>query len=246
MNRSSQHEAVVLRHKPFGESHALVDLLSPQLGLYQAVAYGVRSRRGSLRGKVVPFARGRAFLYRNPRQERYKLSDFDPHAYLHAAHTDLGVYYHASLWAEVVVRTYASGDRSEAAYALLCDGYTTLAELVRTDAVTLVACSAVVLWRYLDLLGLRPTIPPDSAAGGYYVPDESEIVASAGGHVGAIALTAEALRFLRSTESGSVAEVIATAPDRPALAGVRRVVLNALQAAIGAPLHTPRVGRGYV
>ena len=246
MNRSSQHEAVVLRCRPFGESHALLDLLSPRLGLYQAVAYGVRSRHGSLRGKVVPFARGRAFLYRDPRRERYKLSDFDPHAYLHAAHTDLGVYYHASLWAEVVVRTYASGDQGEVVYALLCGGYTALAGLDRTDAVTLVACSAVVLWRYLDILGLRPTVSLNSGVDGYYVPNESTIVASDSGRIGAIPLTAEALRFLRSADSGSIAEATAIAPGKPALAGVRRVVLTALQAAIGAPLNTLRVGRGYV
>lgn len=246
MNRSSQHEAVVLRHRPFGESHALLDLLSPELGLYQAVAYGARSRRGSLRGKVVPFARGHAYLYRDPRQERYKLSDFDPQAYLHAAHADLGIYYHASLWAEVIVRTHASGDQGEAVYALVCDGYGALAELTRPEPATLVALSAIVLWRYLDLLGLRQAISPHYANGGYYVPDEFSMVESDAGHVGAIYLSAEALQFLRAADVGTVAEAAATAPGRPALAGVRHVVLAALQAAIGAPLNTVRVGRGYV
>ena len=49
VNRSSQQLAIVLRISPFGESHALVDLLTPEEGLLPAVAYGLRSRRSSLR-----------------------------------------------------------------------------------------------------------------------------------------------------------------------------------------------------
>ncbi|MCG8479854.1 MAG: recombination protein O N-terminal domain-containing protein, partial [Spirochaetales bacterium] len=111
MNRSSQQSAIVLAIRSFGESHAMVDLLTMGEGLVPAVAYGLRSRRSSLRGKVVPFARGVAWLYRDPRQERSKITDFEVERYAVELQHDLSAYYHASLWAEVVWRTHAAGGR---------------------------------------------------------------------------------------------------------------------------------------
>jgi recombinational DNA repair protein (RecF pathway) len=99
VNRSSQLSALVLRITPFGESHAMVDLLTPEEGLLPAVAYGIRSRRSSLRGKVVPFARGTAWLYRDPRQDRSKITDFDVDRYALDLSSDLTSFYHANLWA---------------------------------------------------------------------------------------------------------------------------------------------------
>lgn len=110
MNRNSQHLATILRIAPFGDTHAVVDLLVPERGVLSCVAYGLRSRRSSLRGRLMPFARGTAYLYTDPRREMPKIVDFDGTRYVTAVQGNLAAYYHGTLWAEVVWRTLASGD----------------------------------------------------------------------------------------------------------------------------------------
>ena len=123
MERSRQHEALVLKLTPFGESHATAHLLTAEGTMLRAAVYGVRSARGSLRGKVEPFARGTAYLYYNPPKDAYKVLDFDVIDYHLGVRADLGAMYAANLFAEIVLTSYASGDEP-AVFALIAEAFT--------------------------------------------------------------------------------------------------------------------------
>jgi hypothetical protein len=88
-------------------------MLTRSSGLIHAVAYGARSARGSLRGKVVPFAAGTAYLYHQPNRDAFKITDYDVEEYHLHLQEDLRAYYAASVVSEVVWRTYAGGDDME-------------------------------------------------------------------------------------------------------------------------------------
>ena len=261
VNRSSQQEALVLRVRPFGESHASVDLLGAEDGLIPAVAYGLRSRRSSLRGKVVPFARGEAWLYRDPRQERSKINDFAVDRYALDLQHDLTAYYHASLWAELAWRSHASGDTGAAAFQLLAEGLDLLQGIGLPERALTVSPEARarqvglgVLWRYLALLGMQPDLDYcvvserafRSQEVRFYHSAEGGLVASEWSGPGMPQLPLRGVAFLRAAEERELAILTARALDQETLLGVRSVVLAAVQAAAEGVLNTLDVAGGFL
>ncbi|MDA3951615.1 MAG: DNA repair protein RecO [Spirochaeta sp.] len=218
MNRSSQQSAIVIRISPFGEHHAMVDLLTAEAGLLPAVAYGIRSRRSSLRGKVVPFARGTAWLYRDPRQDRSKITDFDVERYALNISADLDAYYEASLWAEVVWRSHASGEVGDEVFQLIATALT----LLDDDPSGAGVLGTIVLWRYLGVMGLQPD-PRE-------MPELDHV---------------EAEFLLRASRPDlSLQEVRVAVPPPSAERRARRLVIAAIQDAISVPLNALKVSAG--
>lgn len=215
VDRSSQHSAIVIRVSPFGEHHAMVDLLTPGQGLLPSVAYGLRGRRSSLRGKVVPFARGTAWLYRDPRQERSKITDFDVERYALNLSANLDAYYEASLWAEVIWRSHASGDGGDEVFAL----FGTALDLLDDAPGDASVLGSVVLWRYLEIMGLQP----DEAD----IPDTDP----------------RAVRYLNHVSRGTL-EIPRLNLSERFLQYVRRFVVAGIQDALGVPLNTLKVSGG--
>lgn len=188
----------------------MVDLLTPESGLLPAVAYGIRGRRSSLRGKVIPFARGTAWLYRDPRQERSKITDFDVARYSLNVVNDLDAYYEASLWAEVVWRSHASGDHGDEVFRLIDEALT----LLDSDPTTAGVLGTVVLWRYLSIMGVQP--------------EPGDIDELYGGVV----------RFLTAAQQRPTSEILAVGLPEASRLQARRVVIAAIQDAIDVPLKT--------
>lgn len=218
VNRSSQQSAIVIRISPFGEHHAMVDLLTAEAGLLPAVAYGIRSRRSSLRGKIVPFARGTVWLYRDPRQDRSKITDFDVERYALNISADLDAYYEASLWAEVVWRSHASGEVGDEVYRLIA----TALSLLDDEPGAAGALGTVVLWRYLGVMGLQP--------------DPREI----------LELNTDVAAFLTraSHPEASLHELRSSVPSPEGERRARRLVIAAIQDAISVPLNALKVSAG--
>lgn len=269
MNRSSQHQAIILRVTPLGDTHATADLLTPEEGLLRATVYGLRGKRSSLRGLVVPFARGTAWFYRDPRRETVKLNDFSVERYALVLQSDLRAYYHASLYAEVLWRSHASGDGGAESYRLIGEALDLL-EANSTPSVpgeTLPAgapprrdeawyrrLTILVLWRYLAVLGLQPDLCSSEHGGRalgaeerrFYDIRESVVVGEEWADPGMIELPPGAVRFLKRAEGASLAQAVTVQLAPAALAALRTVVLAAVQEAIHVPLNTIRVAGGWI
>ena len=216
VNRSSQLSAIVIRITPFGEHHAMVDLLTDSTGLTPTVAYGLRGKRSSLRGKIVPFARGTAWLYRDPRQDRGKITDFSVDRYALNITGDLDAYYEASLWAEVAWRSHGSGDFGGEAFTLIAAALELLDDHPEESA----HLGTVVLWRYLAVMGLQPD--PAMARG----------------------LDAGGIRFLSETARRPIAETRTIGLPEESRGRLRRFVVAAIRDAVEAPLNTLKVSAG--
>ncbi|POR01799.1 hypothetical protein AU468_07540 [Alkalispirochaeta sphaeroplastigenens] len=190
-----------MRIAPVGESHGAVDFLSPREGLLRGMAYGLRSRKSSLRGRVLPFARGTIYLYRDPRRDTAKITDFDGSFYP-SFQEDLTAYSHGSLWAEVVWKTFASGGEGQEVFDLLARGYALLekgvrhrelptreipagrpgpakssgagtpAEATASPRAAVQLLSMLLLWRYLTCLGVRPPLEICAASDQAIAPGE--------------------------------------------------------------------------
>lgn len=257
MNRSSQHPAIVLRISPLGETNATVDMLTPDEGLLRVTAYGLRGRRSSLRGSVVPFVRGTAWLYRDPRREAAKLTDFSVERYASELQNDLRAYYHASLYAEVLWRSHASGDGGAESFALMAEaldllegssvaGATSVPGANRRDEAWFRRLTILVLWRYLAILGSQPDLSVSNDQRRFYDAHESTVVAEDWSDPGMIELPVGAVRFLERAGRESLALGTEVQLATESLAALRSVVLTAVQEAIHVPLNTLRVAGTWI
>ncbi|MFW5693760.1 MAG: DNA repair protein RecO [Alkalispirochaeta sp.] len=254
VNRSSQHVALVLRLSPFGESHAMVDLLVPEEGVVPAVAYGLRSRRSSLRGKIVPFARGQVWLYRDPRQDRSKITDFDVERYALELQNNLTAFYHANLWAELIWRTHAAGDAGTAAFELLSEGLDLIQQPGPAADARARQIGLGVLWRYLSILGVQPELdycvaserPFQPRESRYYQPGDGGLVTAEWAGPATLQLPPQGAAFLRAANERGLAILTARILEPEIVSRVRAVVLAAIQDAVEAELNTVRVAGGLL
>lgn len=234
-----------MRIAPAGESHGAVDFLSPREGVSRAMAYGLRSRRSSLRGKVVPFARGTIYLYRDPRRDTAKITDFDGSHYP-SIQENLTAYSHGSLWAEVVWRTFASGGGDQEAFDLLSRGYLLLEEQAPRGRASMQLLSMLLLWRYLALLGVRPPLEICAASEKAIQPEEDRFYDRREGTIfsrewaaaGGLPVPSGTARLLMASEQVSLERASRFPVTAATLEATRRFVTAAVQDAVQYPLKT--------
>ncbi len=145
--------AVVLRTRRVGDYDKIISVLTPGMGTIQATVFGAYRSRSRLSGTTEPFNALRLFLYHEPVKQRYKVTDAELYRCFEQTRTDLDRYYIVSLWAEVLLSSYAGGDDSARIYRLL------LAALTQIDSVSAEAVGYVsfqFLWRYIRLAGFIP------------------------------------------------------------------------------------------
>jgi DNA repair protein RecO (recombination protein O) len=141
----------VLRTRRIGEIHKGVTLLSENLGLIQAMAHGAYSERGSLKGVTDPFCLGRFYLYHDPVNSRWKITDVDVESFFGGIRENIRKVYAFSLWAETIMKSY--GGDHERIYSLLACCLKALDSAPDNGVVHLVV---QFIWRYLGIAGLRP------------------------------------------------------------------------------------------
>lgn len=153
MNRHVSTQAVVLKSVRMGEMHRLVTLLSPELGVFQAAAFGARKGSGKLTGLLEPFSSGTLYVYHNPVKQQYKIEDMNVDEFREGIRNSLRHVYAASFFAELVMKSYGSGGEHESSYRLLLSLYDALCTQEDLDPILIQGC-----WRFLAILGLTPDV----------------------------------------------------------------------------------------
>ncbi len=170
MNRHIQSDALILKSTRMGDTHRIIVLFSPELGIVRAAAFGSRKGTGKLSGLVSPFISGRFFLYHNPMKDQYKIEDVRPIAFREYLQKDIVKLYTASFFAEVVLKTHSSGGDNLLVYELV----TALLDLQEQDIdheyLLIQGC-----WRLLNMFGLRPDLQECASCGETFGDDMSWI-----------------------------------------------------------------------
>ncbi|MDD2296525.1 MAG: DNA repair protein RecO [Sphaerochaetaceae bacterium] len=150
MERNLTCEAVILANKRWGDLHRLVTLLSPTLGLFEAVVYG--AQKGKLAGGIEPFSMGTFYVYNNRPKKGYTLKDVDPIIMHGGIKGELANFYTASALSEIAMRMHG-GDFSEL-YTLLRSC------LLVLDSATIDPRRLLILyiWRCVRIMGLEPDL----------------------------------------------------------------------------------------
>ncbi len=242
MARNVKTEGLILKNTRFGEIHKSVTLLSPDLGVLNAIAHGSYKGKSKLGGVTEVFSRSLISLYHNPVSSSYKITEVEPISYYDSLRTDLEKFYIASLWSEMVLRTYAGGGDFGEVYGLCCDAMELLDRSpVKRNDVTL----ALFLFEYVDLLGYLPDFSFCARCGRkleevseWYVGDGGSIYCRRCACDGLPVLTVGARRCLAYARGKPVDQKLKVDLDTASGRELKRAMLTIAQHVIGGPLKT--------
>ena len=250
MYRSISTQAIVIRRERYGEFHKSLSLLTADLGLIAATAYGAYKMHSSLRMGSEPFTWARVTLYHNPVKRSYKVTDLDVRESFAGLQSDLSRLAAASLWAEVVQKSYGAGEVSGMLFQLFLD---CLRLLDASDARREQYVTIQFLWRFLSLAGYRPDIAACDACGAalgearpayYSVPSNAVLCPPCGGHLEDV-LPAGSLRYLDASLARPIDEAVDITMEAAGLRALRDTLPRMVQSVLEGELASLRwVGAG--
>jgi DNA repair protein RecO (recombination protein O) len=251
MSRHSSFQAIVLKADRFGEMHKRVRMLSDDRGLVEAIAYGGYSQKGKLRGVTDFLCAGTCYLYTDPVKESSKITDFDVSEYFEGVKQHLTRFYTASLWAEVIISSYAGGERSELLHRELLRF---LRELEQSSETRAELVSIQFVWRYLGFLGIRPDLESCGNCGRTvrerepirYSQVDGAFVCAECGSEKQRALPGHAARYLLTTQRMRPDRALELSLDDTGRRSTKNVLYALLEHSLERELKTLRAGRGIL
>ncbi len=250
MNRNSATDVIILKNSRIGDIHKGVTMLTPQQGLLSAIAHGAYSQKGKLRGVTNPFCYGHCYLYTDPVKKSIKITDLSVNDFFSGLRESVTRFYSASLWAELVLKTFGGGAESDRLFTLLLDALRAL-----DSAADFRPVSIQFLWRYLETAGLQPELGvcADCGAGlaadsrRYYEPRQTGFVCASCAQPGTVtALGRAAADYLQYSGRLEFSAALKIGLDDAALQNARSVLYRLIQDVAETPLNTLRIGGGIL
>jgi DNA repair protein RecO len=241
MYRSISTQAIVIRRERFGEFHKSLWLLTADLGLISAAAYGAYKSQSRLRLGSEPFTWSAARLYHNPVRKSYKVTELEIHASFEGLQGDLCRLAAASLWAEVVQKSFGAGELTGALFGLFRDS---LQILEHADPAQESYVTMQFLWRFLALAGYQPDIRFCDSCGAalaergpaWYAPRSHALLCAAcGAHMG-LPLPQGAVRYLGATQDMPLGTAVSISMETASRAALRDTLLGMVQSVLEGPL----------
>ena len=214
--RSQRVDAVILRHKDWGEADRLLVLYTLELGKVRAVAKGVRKLRSRKAGHLEPFSRTVLLLARG--KELWIVTQAEMKEPFQPIREDLVRTAYASYVIELLDRfTYEEG-KNTGVFRLLA---ATLDRIAKEEDPFL--CVRYFEMRLLDLLGFRPNLFNCVECGKQIEPVDQFFSALQGGvrcpkcgpGPGSRPVSMKALRYLRHLQRSTYKVALKLTPPDP-------------------------------
>ncbi|MFP4364478.1 MAG: DNA repair protein RecO [Spirochaetia bacterium] len=239
MQRNLKTNAIILRNRKYGEMHKIVTMLTPEHGLIDALAYG--GYKGKLKSLTNPFHICTVSIYSNPVKQTNKISDVDVIDYLYSMREDMKRFLGASLFAEIILRSYAGGEGES--YSLMEKGLYTLAS-TQKESIDFVIIQFIR--RYMKILGEEPQfytcqacgaeadgadlVYYDSTRGGFYCENCASIRENP--------LSGGARAYLRQTGRMPFSEAVKVKLDAKSLVNMKHLFFRMIESIIESQLNT--------
>ncbi len=241
MYRSISTDAIVIRRERLGEFHKRLTLLTSDLGLITAAAYGAFKMQSRLRLGSEPFTCSRVQLYHDPVKRTYKVTEMEITATFDGLQSSLSRMAAASLWAEIAQKSYGAGDLAGHLYPLLL---ASLAFLNAAEPSEETYVSAQFLWRFLGLAGYQPDTTVCDRCGtrlaqGAFLGGGA-LLCAACAPPGAPSIPAGALRYLDATADMGLEQAMAVRLDQASLHALGRALPLMVQAVLEGELTSLR------
>ncbi len=239
--RSLRVEAIVIRHRDWGEADRMLTLFTREIGKLSAVAKGVRKPRSRKAGHLEPFMRSSLLLARG--RSFFVLTQAESIAPYIAMRDDLVLVGYASYIAELLDRFTFDEEENRALYRLVSNSLT---RLNRGDNPEIVVRYYEI--RLLDHIGFRPQLF-SCAHGEEEIQPEDQFFSAAQGGVlcpkcgvtasDAKPISMEALKYLRHFQRSSYKDASRARVDPRLMAEIERLMNYYLTYLLERGLNTP-------
>ncbi len=244
MYRSITTQAIVIRRERLGEFHKNLVLLTSDMGLVRATAYGAYRMHSPLRMGSEPFTVSQARLYNNPVKQSYKVTELEIRQTFETLLQHLSRLAAASLWAEVALKSYAAGETSDKLFRLFLDS---LQLLDRSESPGEPYVTIQFLWRFLSLAGYLPVTDTCSQCGSPLHDGPASFSPSVHGFLcpscappSAVTVPPGARRYLETSGQLPLPRAAEVTMDFPCLRVLRRVLPLMVQSVLEGELVTLR------
>jgi DNA repair protein RecO (recombination protein O) len=247
--RSFRVEAIVLKHRDHGEADRMLSVYSRERGKLQALAKGVRKVRSRKGGHLEPFTR--VSLQLATGKNWYVVSQAESQNSYPALREDLVTVGYASYVIELLDKFTFEEEENSALFRLVAN---TLDRLNKGESPHIAVRYYEI--RLLDLLGFRPELQQcvvcdekikaqdqffSASLGGVVCPDQGS------GMVGAVPVSARALKYLRHFQRSSYQEatraMIPEATQRELEVLMQYYITYLLERGLNTPAFLRRVRR---
>ena len=164
MDRNIQTQAVVLSVRKYGDLHKAVTLLSPDLGIVDAIIFG--GRKGRKTALAPLFSVSTVQIYHNPVKKEYSITEGVSSFVPQAITEDLACTYTASFFCEIISRTPT--DEPMQTFSLLRDALAAL----EADPASRKRITAAFIWKLMQLSGTAPDLEFCPVCDKKYADDE--------------------------------------------------------------------------
>ena len=165
MDRNIQTRAIVLSVRKYGELHKAVTILSPDLGLVDAIIFG--GRKGKKTALAPLFSISTLQLYHNPLKKEYSVTEGESSFIPQGITEDLACTYTASFFCEIISKTPT--DEPEQTFSLLRDALTAL----EADCGARKRITAAFIWKLMQISGTAPDLEYCPVCDRKYADDET-------------------------------------------------------------------------
>ncbi len=149
-------DAVILKKYRIGEIHKGLKIFTPSMGILNIIAYGAYRMRNRFRIVTEPFSYSKLYLYTNPINETYKLTDVEAKDLFEGIRGNINKFYTASLWSEIIMESKAGGGDFSKLFSLFVSALSIL-DKIGVDKPDwedrVVLLSIQFLWRFLKIIG---------------------------------------------------------------------------------------------
>ncbi len=247
MERNIRTEAIILSSRRMGDLHRSVTLLSPDLGILQAAAFGAQKGKSKLSGWVEPYVSGTFNLYYNPVKQQYKINDIDSCEFREFLRLDVYAFYLASFWSELIIKTYAGGGEYRELYNLILDSLSILGSSRESGNHNLLVQS---VWRFLTIIGYAPELEDcsecgknlDSSGTLIFDADSNAFLCSECGTYEELVIYQGARKYLLYTQELSLKDAVAVHLSSKAMDSLKHVLISLALHVVGGPLKTLQSG----
>ena len=247
MERNIRTEAIILSSRRMGDLHRSVTLLSPDLGLLQAAAFGAQKGKSKLSGWVEPFVSGVFNLYYNPVKQQYKIMDIGTCKFREFLRLDIYAFYLASFWAELIIKTYGGGGEYRDLYNLIMESLDVLSNGAGVDNQNLLVQT---IWRFLTIIGYAPELGECPECGKSLANSETLVfdtgvnafLCSSCGRYQELAIYQGSRKYLLYTRTLPLQDAVAVNLSGKAMDNLRKVLISLVLHVVGGSLKTLQGG----
>lgn len=251
MNRNIKTDSIILRSRRIGELHKGLSCLTRSHGIIDAIAYGAGKGKSKLSGLVDPFSILHLYLYYDPVKDNYKISDIDQKIIFPNIRLELGKFYIASFWSELILKSFSGGGESEQVYPLFAESLIILNEIDK-EGQNLILIQFI--WRYLKISGFQAdtghctrcdrvlTDTPEV----FFDERDNEIVCSdCRANMDMLKFSSGGLKYLRYTSNLDIEKSMKVGLDNKSIDVLKRILLTMVLGIVEYPLNTLKKGLIY-